>query len=327
MRVGGLLQVRLCVQVDHSSAGRRSWFLSRSSSRPRASTTAFSNAGQDLEIRDVIVDLNPFPPGSFKQLCLRTLQLLFWLSWAGFLGIFLAMQVTERGNEGFIDLLEGQASSNTARYKFALFVKTFWMLPAVVHIVVVWGLSVLRQRNGYVARNVWQSLKAAPFYLHSFCFRKPPHAAHRVAHSSTSVDKIDALFYPSSNLRIDAKRAWVNFCLWVVVVAIKVAFELLVVIIPLVRLMREVRGLSQEMVLCETTLAPLLTLLFNSQCLPASFQAVCCIRTPLECIALCLVFVGLHPAKHLRPQKVWICSPPATAASQRCCCPLFSPTT
>lgn len=48
---------------------------------------------------------------------------------------------------------------------------------------------------------------------------------------------IDALFYPASNLVIDKGRWLRNAGLWVVVFVLKIAFELVLVVYPLVSLM------------------------------------------------------------------------------------------
>ena len=232
------MQVRLWVPVDATST-KRGWFGSKPSKVNPA-----DQGPKKLEIRDVVVFLNPFPSGSFTELCLRFVQLVMWLGWAGFLGIFLALQVTEVNKEDLINALQKGQGQGSARFKFASFMSTkhfTWVLPALVHVVVVWGGGVWRQRNGYIARNLWQSLHAFPAHMYAFCRRRPGPPAHQGAYARCSSDpQIDARFFPASNLRIDPARSWANFCMWVLVILIKVAFELLLVIVPLVKMMRSV---------------------------------------------------------------------------------------
>jgi hypothetical protein len=186
-----------------------------------------------------VVVLNPFPPGSAKKFCQRLLWAMCWGIWAGFMGFLVAMPLSEAGTAHFVDALQRQQSTRSSRYRFAVFVSRFWLLPPIVHIFLVWGAAVLSQRTGYVA-NGWQSFAA----LLRACYgnsRQQQQQKAVGAHAGCSSDPaIDQLFFPAANLRTDRERAWVNTAMWVVVFSIKVAFELPLVIYPLVRLMQTV---------------------------------------------------------------------------------------
>lgn len=185
-----------------------------------------------LQVRGQVVKLNPFPPGSLGQCFRRLVQLLIWLCWGGFLGLSLILPLSGSDNKPLVQLFLRHKKGAVVQNLEAV-VTVFWMVPALAHIVSLWGFGLLCQRYGYTA-----SLRDLQYLLCRHCSKRPRGKGASAACSSDP--KIDALFFPARNLRTDKRRARVNAAIWVAVVAIKVAFEFFFVILPLVHLMQKV---------------------------------------------------------------------------------------
>jgi len=195
-----------------------------------------------LQVRGQVVKLNPFPPGSLGQCFRRLVQLLIWICWAGLLCLSLVLPLSGSDNKRLVQLFlrqkQGVVAQKPADRAFEAAVTLYWMVPALAHIVSLWGFGLLCQRYGYTA-----SLRDLQYLLYSTCCRRSKRPRGKGASAACSSDpKIDALFFPARNLRTDKRRARANAAIWVAVVAIKVAFEFFFVILPLVHLMQKVRS-------------------------------------------------------------------------------------
>lgn len=179
--------------------------------------------------------LDPFPPGGYGVAASKVLLLLVWLAWTGALA-FAVMPVLVAAPLSFSPVLD-------------LWIQTrlLWLAPAVAHVVFIWGHAVLCQRPGYTT-SLFQEM--ATKFARTPDEQEGLRAASALAHRSgaraycAADSAIDALFYPASNLVIDKRRWLRNAALWLVVIMLKVGFELVLVIYPLVSLMSEVRVLK-----------------------------------------------------------------------------------
>lgn len=160
--------------------------------------------------------------------------MLMWLVWTGALAFAV------------IPVLIGAPLSFYAPLDLWLQTRLLWLAPAGAHVVFVWGKALLCQRPGYTT-SLFHELSAR-FSSRSNRQQQPQGlkaalaAATRTgARAYCAADPaIDALFYPASNLVIDRSRWLCNAGLWVVVFALKVGFELFLVVYPLVSLMATV---------------------------------------------------------------------------------------
>jgi hypothetical protein len=166
------------------------------------------------------------------------LLLITWLAWAGVLGFAV------------IPVLVAAPLLFSAPLNLWVQQRLLWLAPAAAHMVFIWGHAVLCQRPGYTT-SLFQEL--ARMFSRTSDNPESPNkvdlkAATALSHSSgaraycAADPAIDALFYPASNLVIDRRRWLRNAVLWLVVLAVKVAFELVLVIYPLVSLMSVVSG-------------------------------------------------------------------------------------
>lgn len=172
------------------------------------------------------IKLNPFALRSWLVTLPQLLHMLFWLVWTGVLS-FSILPVLVQQQVNFIPGLSSWLND-----------KPLWIIPAAVHVVLVWGGAMMRQRAGYVTSwsGVWLDWQRR-FGLRGQ-FGKGATAA---AHADCAVDRaIDALFYPSSNLAVDKQRSLSNALLWVAVMLLKVAFEFFCIVQPLTNVMLEV---------------------------------------------------------------------------------------
>jgi hypothetical protein len=177
--------------------------------------------------------LDPFPPGGYSIAASKVLLLLLWLAWTGVLAFAV------------IPVLIAAPLSFSAPLNQWVQLRLLWLAPAVAHVVLIWGHAVLCQRPGYTT-SLFQELSTK--------FSRTPEnpeglkAAAALAQRSgaraycAADPAIDALFFPASNLVIDKRRWLRNAALWAMVLAVKVAFELVLVIYPLVSLMAVVSG-------------------------------------------------------------------------------------
>ena len=130
----------------------------------------------------------------------------------------------------------------------------WWLLPAAIHAVVLWGGSAFRQKSGYTISwtgmlqewhetvSQWRRRRSAVPQRGSSRWQK--FAGHP---DCASDSQIDALFYPSKYLQTDKTRSWTNRALWVVVILVKVAFEFFLILQPLMMVILEVScGLSGD---------------------------------------------------------------------------------
>lgn len=177
--------------------------------------------------------LNPFPPGSFSVAVGKVLLMLLWLAWAACLAFAV------------IPVLIGAELSFSPALELWLHQRLLWLAPAVLHAVVVWGHALLCQRPGYTA-SLFHNLAAK--FARTQKYSEGPKAAMAAASGAgaraycAADPAIEALFFPASNLVLDKSRWLRNAALWVVVFVLKVAFELPLVVYPLVSVMSEVRG-------------------------------------------------------------------------------------
>jgi hypothetical protein len=176
--------------------------------------------------------LDPFPPGTFSVAVGKVVLMLLWLIWTSALAFAV------------IPVMVGIPLSFSPPLNLWLQTRLLWLAPAVVHVVFVWGKALLCQRPGYTT-SLLQDLSAR--------FSRRPEDSQGLKAALAAVQRtgaragcaadpaIDALFYPASNLVIDKSRWLRNAGLWVVVFALKIVFELFLVVYPLVSLMSEVR--------------------------------------------------------------------------------------
>ena len=178
--------------------------------------------------------LNPFPPGGFSIAAGKLLLMLLWLAWTAVLAFAV------------IPVMIAAPLSFSAPLELWLHTRVLWLIPAVLHAVIIWGHALLCQRPGYTT-NLFHNLAAR------FAHRQDSSEGLRAALSAASKagaraycaadPAIDALFFPASNLVLDKGRWLRNAGLWGLVLVVKVAFELPLVIYPLVSLMSEVRSM------------------------------------------------------------------------------------
>lgn len=175
--------------------------------------------------------LDPFPPGTFSVAVGKVVLMIMWLIWTSVLA-FAVVPVMVSIPLSFFPPLN-----------LWLQTRLLWLVPAVAHVVFIWGKALLCQRPGYTT-NLLQDLSAK--------FSRQPEDSQGLKAALAAVQRtgaradcaadpaIDALFYPASNLIIDKSRWLRNAGLWMVVFALKVVFELFLVVYPLVSLMSEV---------------------------------------------------------------------------------------
>lgn len=177
--------------------------------------------------------LDPFPPGGYSIAAGKIVLMVLWLAWTAVLAFSL------------IPVMVGIPLSFSAPLDLWLQQRLLWLVPAVAHVVFVWGKAVLCQRPGYTS-SLWQDLTSR--------FTKPAEDSEGLKAALANAGRtggrahcaadpaIDALFFPASNLVIDKSRWIRNAGLWVVVFVLKVAFELPLVVYPLVSLISQVRS-------------------------------------------------------------------------------------
>lgn len=156
--------------------------------------------------------------------------MLVWLVWAAVLAFAV------------IPVLVGIPLSFYAPLQLWVQTRFLWLAPAAAHVVFVWGHALLCQRPGYTT-SFTQELRSRFARSSSETGLKAALAlADKAgARAYCAADPaIDALFFPASNLVIDTSRWLRNAALWVVVFVLKVAFELPLVVYPLVGLMSKV---------------------------------------------------------------------------------------
>lgn len=191
--------------------------------------------------------LNPFPPGSLSIAVSKILLCLLWSAWTAVLAFAV------------IPVLIGAPLAFSQSLELWLHKRLLWLIPAGTHAVILWGHALLCQRPGYTA-SLSQALTAR--------FTKQRHGSEGLKAALTAAGKagaraqcsadpaIDALFYPATNLVVDKSRWLRNAALWVVVFVLKVAFELPLVVYPLVSLMSEVSGSNALMLFQRSPLGP-----------------------------------------------------------------------
>jgi hypothetical protein len=156
--------------------------------------------------------LNPFPKGKWWGILRHFVAFLLWAAVATVLVITLL--IPEVIGKPPIVQIRGQP----------VYVTWAWLAISVIYVVLVWGPGILAQRDGYQISWVEQMRQ---------CFKRGP---------GGKGNDPEQLLYPAENLKMQSKGRWVNILLWVITLAIKIAFEYFIVIWNMTEIMTEVRG-------------------------------------------------------------------------------------
>eukprot|EP00878_Enallax_costatus_P004393 GHUV01004631.1.p1 GENE.GHUV01004631.1~~GHUV01004631.1.p1 ORF type:complete len:1313 (+),score=319.45 GHUV01004631.1:85-4023(+) len=195
------------------------------------------------EEKPEVYKIDPFPSGTWLRALRKTIKLVVWLVWTAFLALCVLPVLVDMS----------QPLSNLPGLTRVLHADHWWLLPAAIHAVVLWGGSACRQKSGYTIS--WTGMMHEWYETINQWRRRHSPVADRnssrwqkfAGHADCASDsRIDALFYPSKYLQTDKTRSWTNRISWVVVILVKIAFEFFLILQPLMLVILELQRVDES---------------------------------------------------------------------------------